>query len=417
MPKVKTHSGAKKRFSITAKGKIKRKHAFKNHMLDKKQTKQKRRLTQSALVHNMPRSVNAVASRARKKRVLKLAKGYWGRRKNVWTVAKNAVERGLQYAYRDRKNKKREFRALWIQRINAAAKLHGISYSKFMGKLAASEINMNRKVLADLAMNHPDAFKERFVGHNCAIGSPVVLPKIFFTLPCYFILAHGCSTSQTVMKFLLISTNSLRRTKMPSTVPLACQYFIGCFTLIFRTRALKLPYDFYNRHVVEVAKDLLGKTFVWGNHRGLIIETEAYRGADDAASHAARGITPRSKTMFGPPGHVYVYLIYGMYYCLNVVTEEEGQAGAVLIRGIKLPDLLLDGPGKVCRHLGINQSHNGLNLTMSPDAYFTYGTVVDRYVETPRIGIKKATDKLWRFTLVPDEIVAIEGMIGPLTRA
>ena len=108
----------------------------------------------------MPRSVNAVASKARKKRVLKLAKGYWGRRKNVWTIAKNAVEKGLQYAYRDRKVKKREFRSLWIQRINAAARIHGLSYSKFMAKLTASDINLNRKVLADLAMNNPEAFKE-----------------------------------------------------------------------------------------------------------------------------------------------------------------------------------------------------------------------------------------------------------------
>ncbi|MEO9966869.1 MAG: 50S ribosomal protein L20 [Reichenbachiella sp.] len=107
----------------------------------------------------MPRSVNTVASRARRKKVLKLAKGYFGRRKNVWTVAKNAVEKGLNYAYRDRKVKKREFRKLWIQRINAGAREHGLSYSQFMGKLTASNIELNRKVLADLAMNHPEAFK------------------------------------------------------------------------------------------------------------------------------------------------------------------------------------------------------------------------------------------------------------------
>lgn len=107
----------------------------------------------------MPRSVNSVASRARRKRVLKLAKGYWGRRKNVWTVSKNAVEKGLTYAYRDRKAKKREFRKLWIQRINAGAREHGMSYSQFMGKVGQSGIELNRKVLADLAMNHPEAFK------------------------------------------------------------------------------------------------------------------------------------------------------------------------------------------------------------------------------------------------------------------
>ena len=107
----------------------------------------------------MPRSVNAVASRARRKKVLKLAKGYYGRRKNVWTVAKNAVEKAMSYAYRDRKVNKRNFRALWIQRINAGARLEGISYSQFMGKVKKHNIELNRKVLADLAMNHPEAFK------------------------------------------------------------------------------------------------------------------------------------------------------------------------------------------------------------------------------------------------------------------
>ena len=106
----------------------------------------------------MPRSVNAVASKARKKRVLKQAKGFFGRRKNVWTVAKNAVEKAMTYAYRDRKQNNRNFRALWIMRINAGARLHGMSYSQFMGKLKANNIELNRKVLADLAMNHPTAF-------------------------------------------------------------------------------------------------------------------------------------------------------------------------------------------------------------------------------------------------------------------
>ena len=108
----------------------------------------------------MPRSVNSVASRQRRKKILKQAKGYFGRRKNVWTVAKNAVEKGLTYAYRDRKNKKRTFRALWITRINAGARLHGLSYSELMGKLKSKNIDLNRKVLADMAMNNPDAFAE-----------------------------------------------------------------------------------------------------------------------------------------------------------------------------------------------------------------------------------------------------------------
>lgn len=107
----------------------------------------------------MPRSVNAVASRKRRKKVLKDAKGYFGRRKNVYTVAKNAVEKGLRYAYRDRRNKKRSFRALWIQRINAGVRAYGMSYSEFMGKINKKGIKLNRKVLADLAMNHPKAFE------------------------------------------------------------------------------------------------------------------------------------------------------------------------------------------------------------------------------------------------------------------
>ena len=104
----------------------------------------------------MPRSVNHVASRAKRKRILKLTRGYYGARRNVWTVAKNTWEKGLTYAFRDRKNKKRNFRALWIQRINAAARLEGLSYSRLMG---AQGIEINRKVLADLAVNHPEAFK------------------------------------------------------------------------------------------------------------------------------------------------------------------------------------------------------------------------------------------------------------------
>ncbi|HIU89840.1 MAG TPA: 50S ribosomal protein L20 [Candidatus Caccomonas pullistercoris] len=107
----------------------------------------------------MPRSVNHVASRAKRKRILKLTRGYYGARKNVWTVAKNTWEKGLTYAYRDRRNKKRNFRALWIQRINAAARLEGLSYSQLMGGLHKAGIEINRKVLADLAVNNPQAFK------------------------------------------------------------------------------------------------------------------------------------------------------------------------------------------------------------------------------------------------------------------
>ena len=107
----------------------------------------------------MPRSVNHVASRAKRKKILRLTRGYYGARKNVWTVAKNTWEKGLTYAFRDRRNKKRTFRSLWIQRINAAARLEGLSYSQLMGLLHKAGIEINRKVLADLAVNHPEAFK------------------------------------------------------------------------------------------------------------------------------------------------------------------------------------------------------------------------------------------------------------------
>ena len=108
----------------------------------------------------MPRSVNTVASRKRRKKILKKAKGYFGRRKNVYTIAKNAVEKGLSYAYRDRKNKKRVFRSLWITRINAAARQHGLSYSELINKLKTKGVEINRKVLADLAMNEPEKFSK-----------------------------------------------------------------------------------------------------------------------------------------------------------------------------------------------------------------------------------------------------------------
>ncbi len=107
----------------------------------------------------MPRSLNSVASRKRRKKIIKLAKGFFGRRKNVWTIAKNAVEKAMVYAYRDRKTKKRNFRSLWITRINAATRTHNMSYSEFMGKIKSKKINLNRKVLADLAVNNTEAFK------------------------------------------------------------------------------------------------------------------------------------------------------------------------------------------------------------------------------------------------------------------
>src|SRR3954469_10994490 len=134
----------------------------------------------------------------------------------------------------------------------------------------------------------------------------------------------------------------------------------------------RLERDFFNRPCPEVARDLLGQTLVFKNFTGIITETESYRGIDDPASHAHRGPTPRASIMFGKPGISYVYLIYGMYHCLNIVTEEEGSASAVLIRGLKLispTTKLLNGPGKLCRELSINKTHNNIDLISQEDFY------------------------------------------------
>nr|WP_010298056.1 DNA-3-methyladenine glycosylase [Candidatus Odyssella thessalonicensis] len=167
---------------------------------------------------------------------------------------------------------------------------------------------------------------------------------------------------------------------------------------------MKLPYEFYNRHVVDVARELIGKRLVCGAVEGIITETEAYRGGDDAASHAARGKTERSAIMFGSPGHAYIYIIYGVYYCLNIVTEPAGQASAVLIRGLKSSNVYLNGPGKLCCHLGINKQYNGLDLVENDYMYLTSGIDIKDCLVTPRIGISKATDKLWRFVMTPADL-------------
>ena len=137
----------------------------------------------------MPRSSNSVASRKRRKKILKKAKGYFGRRKNVYTVAKNAVEKGLSYAYRDRKTKKRVFRSLWITRINAAARQHGLSYSELINQLKVKGIEINRKVLADLAMNDSEKFSEivkssnLFTSHCGKMQTTLLWPCIVITSP------------------------------------------------------------------------------------------------------------------------------------------------------------------------------------------------------------------------------------------
>ncbi len=151
-----------------------------------------------------------------------------------------------------------------------------------------------------------------------------------------------------------------------------------------------------------VAQKLLGATLSHKHKQGLITETEAYRGADDPASHAYKGPTPRSKIMFGPSGVAYVYLIYGMHHCLNIVTEPEGTASAVLIRGVLLPDgTHLNGPGKVCKYFGITrQHHNGQIINTPESLQLSLPSKTPPFSQTPRIGIKKeGLDKLWRYVL------------------
>ena len=165
-------------------------------------------------------------------------------------------------------------------------------------------------------------------------------------------------------------------------------------TTIWRSNQLS-----YARHIYT--QELLGKTLCCRGQQGVITETEAYIGKDDPACHAARGETPRTKVMFGSPGHAYIYLIYGMYHCLNVVTEKKGFPAAVLIRGVHLSSASprLNGPGKVCRYFGIDRSYNGHNLVAKNTDLFITETSKKRvsFLATPRIGIKVGTDKLWRF--------------------
>ena len=174
---------------------------------------------------------------------------------------------------------------------------------------------------------------------------------------------------------------------------------------------IRLDTDYFSQPTLDVAKDLLGKELTFNDYKGLITETEAYIGRDDPASHAYRGQTPRTAVMFGPPGVSYVYFIYGMYFCLNIVTEKEGTAAGVLIRGLQLmqPESKnLNGPGKLCKHLGITREHNGIDLTTSHSFYVQDKGLTPGYVATPRIGIKVATERLWRFLITED----FSGMSG-----
>jgi DNA-3-methyladenine glycosylase len=159
----------------------------------------------------------------------------------------------------------------------------------------------------------------------------------------------------------------------------------------------RLPRDFYARATVDVAHELLGKLIVRGHKRARIVEVEAYLGVRDAASHARRGPTPRAAIMFGPPGHLYVYLVYGMHHCMNFVTETDGVAGAVLIRaaapvaGIADGGKPLTGPGKLCAGLGITRVHNGIDLARAEEMFVADdGEPAPRRAASARIGVDYA---------------------------
>ncbi|MFP3019652.1 MAG: DNA-3-methyladenine glycosylase [Arsenophonus sp.] len=161
-----------------------------------------------------------------------------------------------------------------------------------------------------------------------------------------------------------------------------------------------LPRSFYDRSTLCVAKDLLGKILKFSDYYGIINEVEAYIGQDDPACHATRGCTSQTAIMFGAAGFSYVYLIYGMYYCLNIVTERKGFPAAVLIRGIDLYKpicLSLEGPGKLCKKLNITKKNNKIDLTKSHNFCVYDSTSQLEYISTQRIGIKVGTNKLWRF--------------------
>ena len=162
----------------------------------------------------------------------------------------------------------------------------------------------------------------------------------------------------------------------------------------------RLKRDFFDRPTVEVAQDLLGRTLIFKTNKGRISETEAYVGQDDPACHAARGLTPRTKPMFGPPGFSYVYLIYGMYFCLNIVTEQAGFPAAVLIRGIlDQSGAHLNGPGKLCREWGITKEYNNIDLVTAKDFYLTDTMHWPGFETGPRIGIKVGLEHHWRFVI------------------
>jgi DNA-3-methyladenine glycosylase len=180
---------------------------------------------------------------------------------------------------------------------------------------------------------------------------------------------------------------------------------------------------FYSRSTVEVASDLLGKVLVHGDTAGIIVETEAYPGGDDLASHSAHGITDRTRVIFGAPGHAYVYLIYGIYQCLNIVAEPEGHPGCVLIRAIeptqgieimkqrrpaaRHPESLANGPGKLTLALGITRKHYGADVTKGPLlVQRQHPEPALRIKATPRIGITQCADRPLRFLIEDNPFVS-----------
>ena len=184
-----------------------------------------------------------------------------------------------------------------------------------------------------------------------------------------------------------------------------------------------LKRTFYERPTVEVARDLLGKLLVHGCVAGIIVETEAYLGGDDLAAHSARGITDRTRVIFGPPGHAYVYFIYGMYECLNIVAEPAGQPGCVLIRALepvagvdlmqsrrpaaKRLENLASGPGKLTLALGITRAHNGADLTRGPLVVRAPAEAHRLEIAvTPRIGIRECADWPLRFLIKGNRFVS-----------
>lgn len=167
-------------------------------------------------------------------------------------------------------------------------------------------------------------------------------------------------------------------------------------------KLIPLPREFFARDTNIVSQELLGKALYFQGKIGIITETESYIGQDDPACHAARGRTKRTDIMFGPAGFSYVYLIYGMYYCLNFVTETEGFPAATLIRGVQIisPEKIqLQGPGKLCRYLGINISHNKCDIIDNNEFFVSDINLKLPYSTTTRIGITKGTDKLWRYVI------------------